>query len=678
MYHLASTRDNELSRIKDLYIKGQIGNVPNEYLAIINEWKLSMSLGIDVDMKLTDKQRDFEVFSRIDELHRYHLSYLSGYYSSKEKLLAMHGCAIFYLDETLSAYNKAGDPELLKRLKTDGIRIGTNFSEKNVGVFVANIALKSPLKTCRRVRQENYLNIFSKYICYARYVSKTGRRFRSVNLIFVPEEVYCKPIHDSINFILEAEDISAASDFIYPNLASRINFLEKIAQQGNDIMMLVDSNMNVIFVNELYTKEFGKAHSKEEPEALSEFMPEVANLPQLKRGSKDDFSSTLLLRSFSGEDNAYTVYGQFVEGCGFKIFFVPCQPAEKVHKSKAAYSFSSLIGRSDEFTEAIESAKRAAKGLGNVLILGESGTGKELVAQAIHEASPRNTGPFIPLNCASIPKDLINSELMGYEDGAFTGAKRGGQAGKFELANGGTIFLDEIAEMPMDMQCSLLRILEDRVVCRIGGSKYYPVNVRIVAATNRDLWKCVQHGTFRLDLYFRLNVIRIELPPLRKRSGDIDILVPYLLESASRKNRVPMVTISPEVMELFRHYYWPGNVRELKNVVEKCAVLTVSDTVTIENLPKDVVRQLSSTSPGASFEPLPSPGGYTSLAYESIYPSVPGSVDPKTLSPMKSIKEHETRLIIELMKKYNGNKSKVAKEMGISRSTLYKRLDEIS
>ena len=179
-------------------------------------------------------------------------------------------------------------------------------------------------------------------------------------------------------------------------------------------------------------------------------------------------------------------------------------------------------------------------------------------------------------------------------------------------------------------------------------------------------------------MYFRLNVIRIELPPLRKRTGDIDILVPYLLESAARKNRVPMVTISPEVMELFRHYYWPGNVRELKNVVEKCAVLTVSDTVTMENLPKDVMRQLSSTGPGAGFEPLVNPGGYTSLAYESISPTIPDSIDSKTLSPMQSIKEHETRLIVELMKKYNGNKSKVAKEMGISRSTLYKRLDEIS
>ena len=145
------------------------------------------------------------------------------------------------------------------------------------------------------------------------------------------------------------------------------------------------------------------------------------------------------------------------------------------------------------------------------------------------------------------------------------------------------------------MQCSLLRILEDRVVCRIGGSKYHPVNVRIVAATNRDLWKCVQRGTFRLDLYFRLNVIRIELPPLRDRTGDIDILVPYLLERAARKNRVPMVAISGEVMELFRRYYWPGNVRELKNVVEKCAVMTTSDTVTLENLPKDVLRQLSSS-----------------------------------------------------------------------------------
>lgn len=672
MDHLTKIRDNELSRIKESCVNGQTCKVPDEYKAFVSEWRESLAMGIDMHTKLTDRQRDFEVFTRMDELHRYHLSYLNSYYSSKEKLLALHGCAIFYLDETLSAYNKAGSPELLKRLKADGIRIGTNFSEKNVGVFVANIALRSPMKTCCRVGQENYLEIFSKYICYARYVSKTGRRFRSVNLIFVPEEVYCKPIHDSVNFILEAEDISAATDFIYPILAGRINFLEKLAQQGNDIMMLVDTDMKVIFVNELFTKEFGKTHRKIKPEALSGFMPEVAELPKLKNRSKEDFSSTLLLRGTSGGDNAYTVYGQYVDGCGYKIFFVPCQSAEKPRKAQAVYTFSSLIGRSEEFTEAIENAKRAAKGLGNVLILGESGTGKELVAQAIHEAGPRNTGPFIPLNCAAIPKELISSELMGYEDGAFTGAKRGGQAGKFELANGGTIFLDEIAEMPMDMQCSLLRILEDRVVCRIGGSKYHPVNVRIVAATNRDLWKCVQRGTFRLDLYFRLNVIRIELPPLRDRTGDIDILVPYLLERAARKNRVPMVAISGEVMELFRRYYWPGNVRELKNVVEKCAVMTTSDTVTLENLPKDVLRQLSSSGPGAGYDPAAFTGG--SSPPQDAAPAVPASY---AASPMESIKEHETRVIVELMKKYNGNKSKVAKELGISRSTLYKRLDEM-
>lgn len=333
MDHLTKIRDNELSRIKESCVNGQTCKVPDEYKAFVSEWRESLAMGIDMHTKLTDRQRDFEVFTRMDELHRYHLSYLNSYYSSKEKLLALHGCAIFYLDETLSAYNKAGSPELLKRLKADGIRIGTNFSEKNVGVFVANIALRSPMKTCCRVGQENYLEIFSKYICYARYVSKTGRRFRSVNLIFVPEEVYCKPIHDSVNFILEAEDISAATDFIYPILAGRINFLEKLAQQGNDIMMLVDTDMKVIFVNELFTKEFGKTHHKIKPEALSGFMPEVAELPKLKNRSKEDFSSTLLLRGTSGGDNAYTVYGQYVDGCGYKIFFVPCQSAEKPRKA---------------------------------------------------------------------------------------------------------------------------------------------------------------------------------------------------------------------------------------------------------------------------------------------------------------------------------------------------------
>lgn len=661
MYYNSNRNDNQLLELKQRCIDNPSYKVPYEHLAIAAEWKSSLTLGLSYKTRLTDLQRDFEIFNRIDELHRYHLVYLKDYYDSRERLLSSFGAAVFYLDETLSAYNKGGDPRLLNKLKEKGIRIGTNFSKSNVGVFVANIAQTSPFETYCRAGQENFLRIFSDYICFARHVAISGRRFRSINLIFLPKEVYCQPVHDSINFILETEDISAKADFIYPNIAKRITFLERLSRSANDILMLVDDNLDVVFVNELFKKEFGKTLFEQNLEPLERFMPELASNTTVTNSPSRKYTVTLSLTNSHGVEAPYTVYAQHIAGCGHKLCFVPNLPSEQGSGStKTRYSFGSLIGSSVIFTESLEVARRASQSLGNVLIIGESGTGKELIAQSVHSASPRSNAPFIPVNCSAIPKELINSELMGYEEGAFTGAKRGGKPGKFELAEGGTIFLDEISEMPIDMQCTLLRIIEDRVINRIGSGKYTPVDVRIIAATNKDLWQCVQDGTFRLDLYFRLNVIRIELPALRERFGDIEKLTRHLLAYSSYKNRLPIVKISEPVMELFERYFWPGNVRELKNTIERCVIMSNSDTLTVDTLPKDVLRQLT--------------------ADDALYsrPSVTTPISAAMPSNEKDkLKGYESRLISDLMTKHNGNKSLVAKAMGISRSTLYKRLSEI-
>ena len=235
---------------------------------------------------------------------------------------------------------------------------------------------------------------------------------------------------------------------------------------------------------------------------------------------------------------------------------------------KAIYTFEKMAGVSKAFTDAINFAKKVADSNSTILITGESGTGKEIFAQSIHNYSLRKEEAFVVLNCGAIPRTLIESELFGYNDGAFTGARKGGQAGKFEIADGGTLFLDEIGEMPLDMQVKLLRVIEDGVVTRLGGNEYIPVNVRIIAATNKDLETEIQDGFFRKDLYYRLNVLPIKLPGLRERREDIPLLIDYYSKKISKKINKREITISPEQMNRFCNYSWPGNIRELENVIE--------------------------------------------------------------------------------------------------------------
>ena len=649
-----------LAEYKERIVHDSDTEVPSDLKMIASEWLRSKELGLVKNAILTDSQRDFEVFNRIDELHRRHLRYLIDYYSSREKLIASFDGAIFYLDEMLTAYNKGGNPDTLNALKANGIRIGTNFKQENIGVFVANMVLNSPFENFVRFGHENYLDIFSEYVCYARYIAKSGRRWRAINLILIPLSKWDDTVNSSINFLLEAEDMSANIDFIYPYTAKRINFLERISKFSSDIFMLLDEELNVLFTNELFQKEFGETHMEVDLEPLSSFMPSLYSCPKFRHNPGSISNFVLPLENALGVEKLYTVFVQGISGYGYRLCFVPniCgSTASRI--TSGHYSFRNLIGQSPRFVKAISLAHRAAGSLSNVLITGESGTGKELFAQSIHSASPRSNAPFIPVNCAAIPKELIDSELMGYDDGSFTGAKRGGKPGKFEIADGGTIFLDEIAEMPLDMQCSLLRILEDGVINRVGSSTFKPINTRVIAATNKDLWKCVQAGTFRLDLYFRLNVLRIELPSLRERVSDIDILVPYFLDLAAYKNRSPLVSFSPEVMDLFRHYYWPGNLRELKNAIEHCVIMADADIITIDNLPEDLYAQLTS-------EPVE----------ESNVKITPAPV-PKNVVP-QAMKDYKSIFIADTLAACGGNKSLAARQLGISRSTLYKYMADMN
>ncbi|PKN13751.1 MAG: Fis family transcriptional regulator [Deltaproteobacteria bacterium HGW-Deltaproteobacteria-4] len=247
------------------------------------------------------------------------------------------------------------------------------------------------------------------------------------------------------------------------------------------------------------------------------------------------------------------------------------------------YSFANMVGKSEPMQQVYELISKVAPSKANVLVTGESGTGKELVAKAIHFNSPRRDHPFVPVNCGAIPETLLESELFGHEKGAFTGAS-GQKAGLFEVANSGTIFLDEIGELPASMQVKLLRVLQEREFRRVGGTKDLPVDVRLIAATNKDLATETKEGRFREDLYYRLNVIHIPLPPLRERSEDIPLLINHFYQSHAGHD----VKISDAALRLLLDYPWPGNIRELHNVLERCLVLGSAESIGVDCLPPQV------------------------------------------------------------------------------------------
>jgi len=251
------------------------------------------------------------------------------------------------------------------------------------------------------------------------------------------------------------------------------------------------------------------------------------------------------------------------------------------------YGLHQIIGKSKGIKSVLALVDKAAPTKSNVLISGESGTGKELVARAIHFASPRKDGPFISVNCMALSPGVLESELFGHEKGSFTGAVAM-RRGRFELANGGTLFLDEIGELSHDMQVKLLRVLQERRFERVGGSEEIEVDIRIVTATNKDLQQEVEKGNFRDDLYYRLNVVHMHLPPLRERREDIALLLAHFVEKIAAEGNLPRKSISPEALDFLSGYEWPGNIRQLENVVERCMVMVSGDTITVADLPPEV------------------------------------------------------------------------------------------
>jgi DNA-binding NtrC family response regulator len=311
------------------------------------------------------------------------------------------------------------------------------------------------------------------------------------------------------------------------------------------------------------------------------------------------------------------------------------------------FGFENIKGKSSALTAVLDIAARAARTSSTVLIEGETGTGKELLARAIHVSSPRKEYPFLAINCGAIPKDLLESELFGYRKGAFTGALENKQ-GKVEACDGGTLFLDEIAEMPLELQVKMLRLLQEGEMQKIGAVDPVKVDVRIVAATNRNLRRMTEEGEFREDLYYRLAVIPMTLPPLRERGEDVPELVRYFWQKTTERIGRTELALPNRLMPVFSSYHWPGNIRELQNVIERIAVLSPGPEVTEEDLPESLRRE-QSTVDSLRFELPPNP-----ISLDAV----------------------ERELIVRALQRFNGNQTKAAQYLGLTRKTLIYRMEK--
>lgn len=456
--------------------------------------------------------------------------------------------------------------------------------------------------------------------------------------------------YESLLFFLNKQ-----SGLLASTLASNetIQALEIQSQEINQMIdgfrhgvICVDLNGMIKFINKSAENMLNVSKEDAINKKVEEFVPETGNLVMFKNNTQIK------------NKNRKTSY--FIKSHEIRLQDVKVSMIIELHKTsemikdaynllerKRTFTFDEIISQSGCIEQVKEIAKKVSRNSSTILIRGESGTGKELFARAIHAESPRSLAPFIAINCASIPENLLESELFGFEGGSFTGARPQGQIGKFELANGGTLFLDEIGDLPIHLQPKILRVLQENSFTRIGGNDVIETDARLIAATNKNLEKMIEEGLFREDLYYRLKVIPIMLPPLRARREDISLLSQHLLEKYCAKFGTENKVFSSEIQKIFTAYHWPGNVREMENLVEYLVNITREDVIYANNLPNSMRDQ-----------------NYSDLVHSE--------------TDLKSRTEQFEAQVIESMIQQYGDsteaKQKIASVLGVNLTTLYRKI----
>ncbi|KOA18302.1 acetoin dehydrogenase operon transcriptional activator AcoR [Clostridium homopropionicum DSM 5847] len=561
-----------------------------------------------------------------------------------QEILQDSGFFIVLTDEEGCILNTVGDKDILLEAEKMDMVVGAYMDEKSIGTNAMAIAIKEdmPIQVSAK---EHFINAYHKWTCSAAPIHNINDEIiGSINLTGKKDKVHPHTLGLAVASVKSIEN-QLKADFINEKLEEAYEYMNAIVDSMSYGICAVNFHGEIKSIN----KNACIMLNVDKEGILSKSIDLV--LPTWKQIIKElQEGKTFIDRecSFNNRDknDRFLVNATPIkngnEVLGMLIVFREMHNVYKIVNKYggmiATYTFDDIIGKSPELLKVLDFAKTIASTPSTVLIQGESGTGKELLAQAIHNYGIRKRQSFVAINCGAIPKSLIESELFGYEEGAFTGAKSGGNIGKFQLANGGTLFLDEIGEMPLDMQVKLLRVLQEGYIVKVGGNKVIPIDVRIIAATNKDLKEEVKKGTFREDLFYRLTVIPIRLPSLRERKGDLEVLIRHYLRIKASKLNKPIPRIDKKLIEEIREYNWPGNIRELENFIENIVSLEGKTTF---DLKENVNINPSSSSSINKFEE-----GMT-------------------------IKDMEIKLIKETIERCNGNMTKVAKNLGIGRNTLY-------
>lgn len=581
------------------------------------------------------------------------------YYQAVADTLAANNSVLLYLYENFDVFGRYGDKKLKDELFEKNIKLGGNVGESVAGTNAAVMSARSPNSTWV-IGDEHYLDAFKPYVTFAFRIKGKYSRNGYV-MIITYKENFDERIYNLFKLLESTETIittgHVTKDVIMRDIMQRNEYSRG---STNDIVIMVDNSCSVTFANDMFY-DFYNYHPQETINSfLGDICPELMSLVSKIAEGKKVIGKPVDLVHPNGSREQYfadcsiinTNLRQF--GALITIYKGKIKKEEKpADGNYARYTFDDLIGVSDNFVQLKRFAEQISVTSSPILIQGESGTGKELFANAIHCTSQRKDKPFVAVNCAAIPRDLIGSELFGYVGGSFTGASRTGAKGKFELADGGTLFLDEIGEMPVEMQSVLLRALEDNCITRIGATKPINVDVRIITATNKDLTKCIADGSFRADLYYRLNVINLTMIPLRRRRADIKELAEYFLERFAHENGKNIHEISPAAVVAMTEYDWPGNVRELRNCMEYSVIVCKSDCIELEDLPQSITN--------------------LERADGSAKAAEPEGTELRIMSDFFT--KQRLEMAKKLMVEFKGNKSKVAQEMGVSRSTLYRILN---
>jgi len=608
---------------------------------IFDSWTSSKKLGVNPFQNKIDEIIDRNDLNNRLARNEQLLSFASPKIESLTDLLNDSKTMLSITDKQGTILYSKGEKNTLKKAEILNIFAGGTWSEKSAGTNAVGVALKTK-RSAQVFFSEHYCEKNHEWYCAASPILApfTNELLGIVNIAGSNNRVHQ---HTVGLVISEAKNIAHSIVRHFYEHTLRDNLYLTTALEGvDDAVVVVDGGKNIVRKNmaaqtHLSLSGMKSVKSLSGLEKLVDCV--LQNGQKITREEVSDnegkrnFLCSIYPVTFQDEHLGAVIY--LKDSSTSYSLKMKTSNTKSIPKSTTTrYAFDDMVGSSPEFSDVVKKARKASIIESTLFLSGETGTGKEVFAQAIHQASDRGGKPFVAINCGAIPYGLYESELSGYESGAFTGAKSKGSPGKFEMANGGTVFLDEIGDMPLDLQVHLLRILEERVVTRIGGDKAIPIDVRVIAATHKDLTDAVAKGEFRNDLLYRLRVIQLQIPALRERIADIPTLANNFIKIMCGHFGKHDIFVHPETMKCLTDYTWPGNIRELKNVIQQALFNMEGNCLYPNDLPPELMGK-------------------------AIYPI-----------------ETEKEQLIEAMKAENGNVTNAAKTIGVSRATMYRRIKQ--